>query len=151
MKRALVILATATGMGMAASSVQAHHSHPIFYEQCKSVTIEGRVETVQWKDPHTMIDLKADDGTTYHVEWAGLRGLTRNRWEGPARQALVAGARVAVTGNPGRDAAQIRASFPDLKNDPAPNRVDPMLIRRADNSWSWAQRPSANPPDCSRK
>jgi hypothetical protein len=48
MKRHLVILATAAGTGMAASSAHAHHSHVYFYDQCKSITIEGRVESVQW-------------------------------------------------------------------------------------------------------
>ena len=135
----------------AASSTHAHHSHPIFYDQCRSVTIEGHVETVQWKNPHTLIDLKADDGTTYHVEWAPLQRLANNGVEGPAKPALAAGARVAVTGNPGRDGAQIRANFPELKNDPRPNTVDPRLIRRVDDSWSWALPPMTNPPDCNRK
>jgi hypothetical protein len=45
-----------------ALSVSAHHSHPLFYDQCKSVTIEGRVENIQWKNPHVWIDLTMGDG-----------------------------------------------------------------------------------------
>ena len=64
MKRNVVIhLATAICI-CTASAAQAHHSHPFFYDQCKRVTIEGRVESAQWKNPHVLIVLKMDDGTT---------------------------------------------------------------------------------------
>ena len=150
MKRNLVILATAIGIGMAASA-HAHHSHPYFYDSCKSITIEGRVDSVQWKDPHTWIVLRLDDGTVYTADWDGLRGLTNNGIIGPAQAALVSGTRIAVTGDPIRTLAQIREHFPDYKSEVNPNTVDPTLIRRVDNSWSWARRPAQNPPDCSRK
>jgi len=32
--------------------------HGMFYDACTSVTIEGRVESIQWKNPHILIDLK---------------------------------------------------------------------------------------------
>jgi hypothetical protein len=145
MKRTLVILATA--MGMAASSAHAHHSHPYFYDQCTSITIEGRVESVQWKDPHTLIVLRLDDGTAYTVDWNGLSQLTTFLIVGPAKAALVPGARIAVTGSP-ISAAQIREHFPDYTHEVNPNTVDPTLIRRVGNSWAWATRPRQNPPDC---
>jgi len=134
-----------------ASTAYAHHSHPYFYDECKSTTIEGRVERVEFKNPHTLIVLRLDDGTAYTVDWAGLRGLTDNRIVGPAKEALVFGARVVVTGNRIRDAAQIRAHFPDFTSDVNPNTVDPISIRRVDDSFSWALPPKANPPNCDRK
>ena len=116
MKRNVVIrLATAICICMAASSAHAHHSHPLFYDQCKTVTIEGRVESAQWKNPHVLIVLKMDDGTTYTAEWTSLQGLTNSGVASPAQAALMAGARVVVIGNPLRDPAQIRASFPTNK------------------------------------
>ena len=151
MKRNLVILATATGIGMAASSAHAHHSHPYFYDQCKSITIEGRVESVQWKDPHTVIVLRLDEGTAYTVDWNGLSALTNNRIIGPAKGALVFGARIAVTGNPIRSAAQIREHFPDFPGVVNPNTVDPRSIRGVGSSFSWALSPSPNPPNCDGK
>jgi len=151
MKRHLVILATATGIGMAASSAHAHHSHPYFYDQCKSITIEGRVERVEYKDPHTWIFLRTDEGTAYTVDWAPQSRLTNDRIIGPAKEALVFGARVVVTGNRIRGAAQIREHFPDFKSDVNPNTVDPSSIRRVGDSFSWALSPRANPPNCDRK
>ena len=143
MKRNLIHLAAAISI-FTASAEYAHHSHPLFYDQCKKVTIEGRVESAQWKNPHVLIVLKMDDGTTYTAEWASLQGLTNSGVAGSAQAALMAGARVVVTGNPLRDPAQIRASFPGIKDISNTKIVDVIQIRRMDDSWSWAQ----TPPPC---
>ena len=63
MRRHLVSLAATISIVTAASSASAHHSHPYFYDQCKSVTIEGRIESIVFKDPHSIVVLKTDDGT----------------------------------------------------------------------------------------
>src|SRR5678809_504166 len=103
MTRVVVIpLAAAIGLCTGVLPAQAHHSHPIFYDQCKTVTVEGRIERVEWKDPHTQIYLTLDDGSMYRVEWTSLRGLTNNGIAGPAQKALQFGARVVATGNPPR-------------------------------------------------
>src|SRR6516162_284710 len=124
MKRNVMIyLATAICI-CTASAAHAHHSHGLFYDACKKVTIEGRVESAQWKNPHVLIVLKLDDGTTYTAEWTSLQELTNKGVTGPAQAALIAGARVVVTGNPLRDPAQIRASFPEYKEVSNTNIVD---------------------------
>jgi hypothetical protein len=133
------------------SPVAAHHSHPLFYDQCKSITIEGRVENVLWKNPHVWLDLKTGDGTTYHAEWTSLEGVTRNGGLDAAQGALAAGANVAITGNPVRDPARIRASYPSFKEDPDPKIVDVVQIRRMDDSWSWARPVGGPPPQCGGK
>ena len=143
-----VILYLATTL---ASPAYAHHSHPYFYDECKSITIEGRVDRVEFKDPHTWIVLRLDDGTVYTVDWAPLSRLTNTRVIGPAKEALVFGARVVVTGDQIRSAAQIREHFPDFNNDVNPNTIDPGSIRRADDSFNWALPPRANPPKCDGK
>ena len=147
-KPALVILATTICVGTAASSALAHHSHPFFYDVCKTVTIEGRIDRVEFKDPHTLIFLKTDDGTAYTVDWAGLRGLTNNNWLGPAKASLVFGARIAVTGARIRSTAEIREHFPEFTSVANPNTLDPALIRRVDNTWNWTL---PNPPVCKGK
>ena len=151
MRRHLVILAATIALATAASSAYAHHSHPFFYDSCRAMTIEGRVERVEFKDPHSVIFLRLDNGTVYTVDWAGLRGLTNNGWLGPAKASLVFGARVAVTGNPIRTLAQIREHFPDYNSAVNPNTIDPVLIRRVDSSWNWALQPGPNPPNCDRQ
>jgi uncharacterized protein DUF6152 len=153
MKRHQLILAAAISMGAGASSAFAHHSHPYFYDQCKTVTIEGRVERVEWKDPHTWVFVKIDDGSSYTVDWSPLSRLTRNGIIGPAKEALVVGARVMVAGNPIRTTAEIREHFPEFTSVKNPKTVDPRTIRRTDNSWTWAlpQNPNEKLPDCKGK
>ena len=151
MRRKLEMLAVVLYVATLASSVDAHHSHPYFYDECKSITIEGRVERVEFKDPHTVIVLRLDDGTAFTVDWAPMSRLTTNGIIGSAKEALVFGARVVVTGNRIRTTAQIREHFPDLKGDVNPNTVDPSSIRSAGDSFSWALPPRANPPNCDGK
>ena len=150
MRRNLMILAAAVYVATAASVASAHHSHPYFYDQCRNITVEGRIESVEFKDPHTILVLRLDDGTAYTVDWAGLRGLTRTGVLGPAKEALVPGTRVVVTGNPIRDVTQIRQHFPNVERV-NPNTVDPSSIRRVGDEFSWALSPSPSPPNCDPK
>ena len=150
MRRNLMILAAAVHVATAASVASAHHSHPYFYDQCRNITVEGRIESVEFKDPHTILVLRLDDGTAYTVDWAGLRGLTRTGVLGPAKEALVPGTRVVVTGNPIRDVTQIRQHFPNVERV-NPNTVDPSSIRRVGDEFSWALSPSPSPPNCDPK
>ena len=150
MRRTLVMLAVIFYVATMASA-DAHHSHPYFYDECKSTTIEGRIERVEFKDPHTLIVLRLDDGTAYLVDWAPQSRLTNSGIIGAAKEALVFGARVAVTGNRIRTAAQIREHFPDFTSSVNPNTVDPTSIRRVGDSFSWALPPRTNPPNCDGK
>ena len=88
------------------------------------------------------------DGRRHDIyrELTSLQILTNSGVAGSAQAALMAGARVVVTGNPLRDPAQIRASFPTIKDISNTKIVDVIQIRRMDNSWSWAQTPP--PPEC---
>ena len=151
MRHKLVTLAVILYIATLSSSAYAHHSHPFFYDECKSITIEGRVERVEFKDPHTWIVLKLDDGTAYTVDWAPLSRLTNQGVIGPAKESLVFGARVVVTGNRIRTLAQIREHFPDFTSNVNPNTVDPTSIRRVGDSFSWALRPRTSPPSCDGK
>ena len=128
----------------------AHHSHPLVYDWCKSVTVEGRVESVEYKNPHSIIVVRQDDGTAYTVDWLALNGLTRNGILESAKGALAFGAGVSVTGAPIRTAAEIRGLFPDFKGEVNPRTIDPWLIRRVGDTFSWAvalQLP--DPANCS--
>jgi hypothetical protein len=153
MKRSLTVhLAMAFWM-CAVSSAHAHHSHPYFYDQCRTITIEGQVTSVTWKDPHTVIVIRLDDGTAYTVDWNPLTRLTNTGIVGPARAALVPGSRVTIAGNPIRSSAEIRQHFPDYTYEVNRNTVDPSLIRRVNDSWSWARTPAdrmstSPPPSC---
>src|SRR3954470_1584218 len=127
-----ILLAALVCVGPAASPASAHHSHGMFYDPCTSITLDGRIETVQWKNPHTLIDLKTADGAVFRAEWISLQGLANGSLAGPAQEALKVGERIVVTGNPMRDAAAIRVTFPAYK-EPADKIkvIDVTQIRHA--------------------
>ena len=135
----------------AASSVaSAHHAHQVFYDWCRTVSFEGRITRVEWKAPHSVVDVQADQGTTYHVEMTSAQQLAR-QYNGTPPAALTIGARVAVIAHPARDGAAIRASAPDVTGDPLPNTVDPSQIRRVDGTFTWGTPDSATPINCGPK
>jgi len=143
-------LAAAVCIVAAASSAYAHHSHPLTYDWCKTLTIEGKVERVEYRDPHSHIFLRLDNGTLWTVDWAPLAGLKNSGRLDPAQKALVFGARIAVTGAPIRSLAEIRQHFPDYNTEPNPNTIDPASMRHVDDSWSWnvnsqGLQPAGNP------
>jgi len=147
MKGHVGILVAALSLAIA-STAFAHHSHPLTYDWCKSVTVEGRVESVQYKNPHSIIVVRQDDGTAYTVDWLPLDGLTRNAILESAKGALAFGARVAVTGAPIRTTAEIRGFFPEFTGEVNPRTIDPWVIRRVGDTFSWALPQLPEPANC---
>jgi len=147
MRPAVFVVAVLAVVGVANVSASAHHSHPAFYDACTTLTIEGEIESVQWKNPHVLIDLIANDGKPYRAEWTSAGILDRTS-VGPPK----AGDHVVVRGNPMRDVAAIRARFPDLKLEtPAKPVVDLIQIRRASDGWNWARAEPTTLPECGPK
>ena len=105
MRKTLVMLAVILPVTLG-SSAHAHHSH--FYDECKSITIEGRVERVEFKNPHNLLVLRLDNGTGHIVDWINLTRLTNAGIIVAAKQAVVSGARLVVTGFLIRNVAEIR-------------------------------------------
>ena len=132
-----------------ASSAYAHHSH--FYDQCTSITIEGQVERVEFKNPHNLITLRLDDGTAYIVDWINITRLTNAGMIGAAKKGIVSGARVVVTGFRIRNVAEIRQVAPKFKGDVDPNTVEARSIKRVDDSFSWPSSPTAYTLNCDGK
>jgi uncharacterized protein DUF6152 len=148
MRRTLLIVAVILPPITLVSSAFAHHSH--FYDECKRVTIEGRVERVEFKNPHNSIVLRLDDGTNYIVDWLNVTRLTDAGIIVAAKQAMVPGARVVAAGFLIKNAAEIRQVAPKFKGDVDPNTIEARSIRRVDDSFSWAPSPSAYTPNCPR-
>ena len=151
MKRGIGILATALFIATATSPALAHHNHLAYYDFCRIVTIEGRVDSFEVTGPHAKIGLRLDDGTAYTVDWMTPNNLSRGLILEPARKALAPGARVSVEGAPIRTAAAIRATLPDFTREVNPRTIDATLIRVGD-SFSWSRPPQPPNPDlCKEK
>ena len=143
-RHAAILLAAVLWTCTGTSPVQAHHAYGLFFDLCRSVTIEGRVDAVQWKDPHVFLELTLDDGTTHRAEWTSTQGLART---GVAADTLKAGDRIVVTGSTWKDRALMEPATRALVSDPPPKLVSALTqIRRASDGWSWTR--DGGPRDC---
>ena len=125
------------GMCAAHTTVLAHHSWGTFYDTCAKVTIDGVIETIEWKDPHTWIAVKTDEGTLYRTELTSARGLERTGFK---PDTLKPGDRITVTGSPMRPPDEIRARFAAFTGDErSKTTVALWQVRRASDGWNWSR------------
>ena len=123
--RSALVLAVVTGI---TTSAGAHHSFAATYRENQSVTIEGELVQLDFRNPHSFVHVlvKEQDGTTvrYAVEWGGVGQLGQ---QGVTRDTLKNGDHVIITGSPGRN--------------PADHRVRLVTLRRPSDGFTWGQEP----------
>jgi hypothetical protein len=127
MQRRIVLLLI--GVVVAGSlQVQAHHSFTATYFEDKTVKIEGKIITFQFRNPHSFVTVEAPDdkGTMqrWGVEWGGAGQLGS---QGITRESFKSGDPVVITGNPGRT--------------PEDHRIRMVTIRRTTDGFGWGGRP----------
>jgi hypothetical protein len=96
---ASAVLAVALG-----AAVQAHHSHPDFFDD-RRISVEGTIEFLQYVNPHSQMLLRTAAGIVYTIELPGayqLR-LPGNCAEPIYSDTLKIGDRLVVTGLPPMD------------------------------------------------
>ena len=127
MKRLLVAAAAAFMCALGAQAY-AHHSFAATYIEDKSVTIEGELVQVLFRNPHSFVHVNVTekDGTMvrYAVEWGGAAQLGG---QGVTRETLKLGDKLIISGNPGRN--------------PSDHRVRMVSLRRPSDGLSWGNRP----------
>jgi len=125
MKRLLAVSLFALAV---ASPSYAHHSFAATYREKDSVTIEGELVQLDFRNPHSFVhvDVKEKDGTKvrYAVEWGGVGQLGQ---QGVTRETLKVGDHVVITGAPGRN--------------PADHRVRMVTLKRPADGFAWGQAP----------
>ena len=98
-------------MGMSAM-VGAHHSFAAIYDQSKPLRLQGRVENVEWKNPHVTMTLvlRAADGaeTRWALEMGAPRVLTSQFGWTPT--SVQVGDTIVVDGFHARDGSQHAAA-----------------------------------------
>ena len=128
MKRLLVAAVAAWTCALGAQAAFAHHSFAATYIEDKSVTIEGELVQVLFRNPHSFVHVTVTekDGTMvrYAVEWGGAAQLGG---QGVTRETLKLGDKLVISGNPGRN--------------PADHRVRMVSLRRPSDGLSWGTRP----------
>jgi hypothetical protein len=63
--------------GMAASTLEAHHSFAAQYDRAKPRTIAGTVTKIEWTNPHIYLYVAVKDDTGKETVWA-VEGMAPN-------------------------------------------------------------------------
>src|SRR6202008_1656566 len=116
MRRCLVVSFIAVAALSATARAYAHHSFAATYREKDSVTIEGELVQLDFRNPHSFVhvDVKEKDGTKvrYAIEWGGVGQLGQ---QGVTRETLKVGDHVIISGAPGRNDADHRIRMVMLK------------------------------------
>ena len=111
MNRALIVVCSS--VLLLSASTFAHHSFSATYDLKKTSSIEGKVVQFLMRNPHSFLHVavkKDGQEQIWNVEWAAAGQLG-----GTVAGSLKAGDEVTVTGNPARDAADMRLRMVSLR------------------------------------
>jgi hypothetical protein len=103
MRRFLVVLIVAAA-SLFSARAHAHHSFGAAYLENQTVTIEGQLVQLLFRNPHSFVHVmvREKDGSAvrYAIEWSGALQLGG---QGVGRDTLKIGDRLVISGNPGRN------------------------------------------------
>jgi hypothetical protein len=119
---ALALLALTAG-----SPASAHHSFAAFYNEDQSVSVQGTIVELAYKNPHAWVhfDARDNDGKVQRIgaEWANPGRLAQ---QGILQDTLKPGDHVIITGSPSRN--------------PSEPKMHLKGIVRVSDGWKWAGR-----------
>ena len=117
----------ATAACVLVPAVSAHHSFPGTYVENRTVTIEGELVQIVFRNPHSFVQVMVQERGTrvrYDVELVGAGELVR---DGITRTTLKQGDRVVISGMPGASAGD--------------RRVRMLSLRRVKDGLDWKMPP----------
>src|SRR5687767_14730957 len=74
MKR--IVIALAVVIAAAGGSLSAHHSYSAYHTD-RLVEVEGVIDEFDWRAPHSLLKVRADDGSMHIFEWQAPLSLQR--------------------------------------------------------------------------
>jgi hypothetical protein len=122
-----VAVMLAVGACATATSLSAHHSFPGTYIENRTVTIEGELAQIVFRNPHSFVQVVVQERGSrvrYDVEWVGAGELTR---DGITPTTLKQGDRVVISGLPAAT--------------PGDRRVRMTSLRRVKDGLDWKLPP----------
>ena len=125
--KGVIAAALIAGACALAPAVSAHHSFPGTYREDRTVTIEGDLVQIVFRNPHSFVQVVVQERgarVRYDVEWVGAGELVR---EGITPTTLKQGDRVVISGLPGASAGD--------------KRVRMLSLRRVKDGLDWKMPP----------
>jgi hypothetical protein len=120
--RTLLVVALGALVGSVPAS--GHHSFAAYYFEDQTMSIEGDLAELEYRNPHAWVHVLAADTSgeiqKFSAEWANPRRL---RQQGITKDTLRPGDRLIVTGSPGRN--------------PSEYKMHLKRIERPADGWKW--------------
>ncbi len=115
MKQKLAVFLVGAGAFLAATQLYAHHSLSATYYADKEVKLDGKIEQILLRNPHSFLQVDAPDEAgmmqRWSLEWRASGQLGQ---QGIKRDTLVVGDEVVVTMNPSRTPGDHRGALKTL-------------------------------------
>ena len=95
-QKIFVLILSMVGVG----SAVAHHSVAVNFDQSSTITVEGRLTAIAWRNPHSHMTLVARDASDseWLVEFGAINTMTRSGFE---IDRFRVGDSISITGWPG--------------------------------------------------
>ena len=107
-------------------SADAHHSLSGFFNpKMRSVSVEGRLESIVFANPHVTLKVRAADSTLYTIIWDAIPTLERQT--GITKDTFKVGDHLIVVGGPSRNSASTEIAMV-------------REVRRPKDGWMWRSR-----------
>ncbi|MXO72550.1 DUF6152 family protein [Alteraurantiacibacter buctensis] len=104
MKTKVLAAAAALSAIAAGGAAWAHHSFAVFFDETRTVRVEGTVTSFRFTNPHALVVMNVTQPNGQTVEWRAETNapvvLQRRGWN---RSSLHAGDRIIMDGWPSRD------------------------------------------------
>jgi hypothetical protein len=115
MKQKLAVLLIGAGAFLAAMQAYAHHSLSATYYADKEVKLDGKIEQILLRNPHSFLQVDAPDESgamqRWSLEWRSSGQLGQ---QGIKRDTLIVGDDVVITMNPSRTSGDHRGALKTL-------------------------------------
>ena len=125
MHRKILALVVVGALAAGGVSLAAHHALAVTYRPHEQITIEGRLVTLVYRNPHSYLHVEAPDAYRHLRVWAAESGLGFHLREALAAGTLKPGDQVVISGEPARDEGTWRIRMRTL-------------VRRSDG-WRWSE------------
>ena len=107
----------------------AHHSHQLYFDTTKALTLEGDVVRLEWINPHILLFLQSKNEKGEPVTWI-IQGASLNNAERQTglKERLKPGVTVAVRVFPSRNPLYVNDTQTVLVTRPDDPRTSPFIV-----------------------
>lgn len=125
-----LVLSVVVGLILCSGVVAGHHELAEIYERGKMITLQGKVTSVEWVNPHVVLTLAADGPAagSWRLELDPPGALARRGWK---REQVAASVSMTVTAHVAKDGSSRAVA------ETVTLATGEKLTASTDGSWQW--------------